>query len=75
MIESSRIILVEYVGHMGNMRNANKVLLGKQTEETIGRPSLRWDDNIKMDIKYVMRMQSVFIYLRTGTSFWLLQTW
>jgi hypothetical protein len=36
-------------------------------ERTIGRPRYRWEENIHMDIKYNMRMQTGFVWLRKGT--------
>jgi hypothetical protein len=36
---------------MRNMRNDNKILVGKpEGKRPLGRPRLRWEDNIRMDI-------------------------
>jgi hypothetical protein len=39
----------EHVMFMGGMRSAYKILVGKPEEKrSLGRPRLRWEDNIKM---------------------------
>jgi len=38
----------EHIAHMGEMRNAHKILVGKK--KLFGRPTRRWEDNIKMDL-------------------------
>jgi hypothetical protein len=39
---------------MYDMRNAYTVLVGKpKGMRPLGRPKFRWDDNTKMDFKYV----------------------
>jgi hypothetical protein len=36
---------------MGEMRNTYKILVGKPEEKrSLGRPSRRWQDNIKVDL-------------------------
>jgi hypothetical protein len=38
----------------GSRRGAYKVFLGKpETKRLLGRPKLRWEDNIKMDLQEV----------------------
>jgi hypothetical protein len=40
---------------MGNRRGVYRVLVGKPEEKRpLGRPSRRWEDNIKMDIQEVV---------------------
>jgi hypothetical protein len=37
---------------MGDMRNAYNILVGKpEGERPLGRPSRRWEDNPRMDLK------------------------
>ena len=43
-----------HVARMGERRGAYVVLVGKSQGKTpIGRPRLRWEDNIKMDLQEV----------------------
>ena len=43
-----------YVGHMGKRRGAYRILVGKpEGRGPLGRPRLRWEDNIKMDLPEV----------------------
>jgi hypothetical protein len=43
---------VEHIAHIGKMRNLYKILIGKpQKNRPFGRPTYRWEDNIKMDFK------------------------
>ena len=46
------------------------VLVGKpEGKRPIGRPSSRWDDNVKMDLQEVgWRAWTGLIWVRTGTS-------
>jgi hypothetical protein len=42
---------------MGEMRNAYKILIGKpEGRRPCGRPRRRWEDNIRMDLKYGGKM-------------------
>jgi hypothetical protein len=41
-----------HVAHMGEMRNAYSVLVGKpEGKMPLGRPRHRWKDNIRMDLR------------------------
>jgi len=43
-----------HVARMGEMRNIHRVLVGKpEGNRQLGRPSLRWEDNIEMDLQEV----------------------
>jgi hypothetical protein len=45
-----------HVARMGEKRNAYRILVGKpQGKRPLGRPRYRWDDNIKMDLRYGMK--------------------
>jgi hypothetical protein len=59
-----------HVAHMGDMRNAYKILVGKpQGKRPHGRPMCRWEDSIRMDLKEVKWKVSIeYIRLRIGTS-------
>jgi hypothetical protein len=42
-----------HVVHMGEMRNAYKILVRRpEGKRSLGRQRHRWKDNIKMDFKY-----------------------
>jgi hypothetical protein len=44
--------MIGHVACMGEKRGAFRVLVGKPDEKTlVGRPGLRWEDNIKMDLQ------------------------
>jgi hypothetical protein len=52
MIKSRRM----QIAHMGEMRNAYKILFGKpEGKSPLGRPRSRWEDNIKVDISETVR--------------------
>jgi hypothetical protein len=39
---------------MGQIRNSNKILVGKPEGKTqFGRPRHRWEDNIRMDLREI----------------------
>ncbi|KAJ4449913.1 hypothetical protein ANN_01320 [Periplaneta americana] len=47
-------ILPVHVAHMGESRNAYRVLVGRpEGKRPLGRPRRRWEDNIKMDLREV----------------------
>jgi hypothetical protein len=53
MIKSRRMRWVGHAGRMGEIRNAYKFLVGKPEDVRLfGRPRLRWEDNIKMDLSH-----------------------
>ena len=44
----------EHVAPMGERRGVYRVFIGKSEGKTpLGRPKLRWEDNIKMDLQEV----------------------
>jgi len=54
MIKSRRIRWEGDVARMGKRRDVYRVLVGKPEEKRpFGRPRLRWEDNIKMDLQKV----------------------
>ena len=43
-----------HVARMGERRGAYRILVGKpEGKRLLGRPRLRWEDNIKMDLQEV----------------------
>ena len=54
MIKSRRMSWVGHVAHMGERRVIYRVLVGKpEGKRPLGRPRLRWEDNIMMDLQEV----------------------
>ena len=54
MIKSSRLRWAGHVARMEEGRNAFKILTDKPTgKRPLGRPSGRWEDNIRMDVKEI----------------------
>jgi hypothetical protein len=46
---------VVHVAHIGERRGVCRFLVGKlEGKRPLGRPRLRWENNIKMDIKKVV---------------------
>jgi hypothetical protein len=58
------------VARMGEGRGAYRALVGKpEGRRPLGRPRLRWEDNIKMDLLEVgWGAQTGSIWLRIGTG-------
>ncbi|KAJ4433991.1 hypothetical protein ANN_16310 [Periplaneta americana] len=51
-IKSRRLSWAGHVAHMGESKNANRVLAGRpEGKRLLGRPRRRWEDNIKMDLR------------------------
>jgi len=51
VIKLSRTRWAGHVAHIGEMRGVYRVVVGKPEEKRpLGRPRLRWNDNIKMDL-------------------------
>ena len=54
MIELKRLVLVVVVGGMGGRRGGYRVLMGRpEGRRPLGRPSRRWEDNIKTVLQEV----------------------
>jgi hypothetical protein len=70
VIKSRRIRWAVHVAHMGEGRGAYRVLVGRpEGRRPLGRPSRRWDDNIKMDVQEMGRgAWTGLIWLRIGTG-------
>jgi hypothetical protein len=51
---SRRMRLAGHVAHMGEKRNAYRLLVGKpERERPLRKPRRRWEDNIKMDLREI----------------------
>ena len=54
VIKSRRMRWAGHVARMGERRGLYRVLVGKpEGNRPLGRPRLRWEDNIKMDLQEV----------------------
>jgi len=71
VIKSRRMRWVMHVARMGERRGVYRVLVGKpEVKRQLGRPSRRWEDNIKMDLQELSCevAWSGLIWLRIGTG-------
>jgi hypothetical protein len=56
---------------MGDKRGANKILMGTpEGKRPLGRPRLRWEDNIKMDLQGVECGVMTWIHLTQVRNWW-----
>ena len=54
MIKSRRLRWADYVARLEEGRSALKLSTGKPTGKIpLGRPSRRWEDSVRMDLKVV----------------------
>ena len=70
VIKSRRMEWVGHVTRMGERVGVYRVLMGKpEGKRLLGRPRLRWEDNIKMDIqKEVCGVWTGWSWPRLGTG-------
>jgi hypothetical protein len=70
VIKSRRQRWAGHVARVGERRGAYRALVGKpEGRRPLGRPRLRWEDNIKMDLREVgWRAQTGLIWIRIGTG-------
>jgi hypothetical protein len=61
-----------HVAGIGQMRNAYNILVGKPEEKRIlGRPRYRWNDNIRIDFREIVREIVGRIHLAQDRGNWL----
>jgi hypothetical protein len=54
VIKSRRMKWAEHIAHTGERRDVYRVLVGKhEGKRPLGRPSCRWEDNIKLHLQEV----------------------
>jgi hypothetical protein len=54
---------------MGEKRGAYRILVGRpEGRRSLGRPTHRWEDNIKMDLQDVDEAWTGLSWLRIGTG-------
>jgi hypothetical protein len=70
MIKSRRMRRARHVARMEERRGAYRILVGRpEGRRPLGRPRLRWEDNIKTDIQEVgWGAWTGLIWLRIGTD-------
>jgi hypothetical protein len=70
VVKSRRMRLAGHVARMGDDRGAHRVLVRKpEGKRPLGRPRLRWEDNIKMDLQDVSGVVGTgWSWLRIGTG-------
>jgi hypothetical protein len=55
VIKARRMRWVGHVARMGEGRGVYRVLVGRpEGKRPLGRPRLRWEDNIKMDLREIV---------------------
>jgi hypothetical protein len=70
VVKSRRMRWARHVACMGEGRGVHRVLVGKREgKRRLGRPRLRWEDNIKMDLQEVgWRARTGLIWLKIGVG-------
>ena len=70
LIKSRRTRWAGHVARMGEWRDVYRVLVRKpEGKRPLGRPRLRWEDNIKMDLQEVGGVVGTgWSWLRIGTG-------
>jgi hypothetical protein len=54
VIKLRRLSLAGHVARMGELRNADSILVGKlEGKRPVGRHRRRWEDNIRMDLREI----------------------
>jgi len=71
VIKSRRMRWAGHVAHMGDRRGVYRVLVGKPGGKSqLGRPRLRWEDNVKMDLQEVRCKGAEWIKLAQDRNRW-----
>jgi hypothetical protein len=70
VVKSKRMRLAWHVARVGEERGVHRVLVGKpEGRSPLGRPRLRWEDNIKMDLQEIGGVVGTgWSWLRIGTD-------
>ena len=75
VIKSRTMRFARNVACMREQKNAHRLFVGKpKGKRPLGRLRHRWEDNIKMYLKYDGRMVTVYLWHSTESSGGLLQT-
>jgi len=69
LVKSRRMGLVGHVASMGERRGVKRVLVGKLGKRPLGRPTHRWECNIRIDLQEMVcgvRNGSSWLRIKTG---------
>ena len=70
-LKTRRLRWAGHVAHMDQPTNAYKISVGKpEGKRPLGRPSRRWEDNIKMDLREVGCDPGEWIDLAENRDHW-----
>jgi hypothetical protein len=71
MIKSRRMRCAGHVAHMGEGRGVYRVFVGRpEGKRPLGRPTRRWKDNIKMDLRETVIYGANYIRLAQYRAQW-----
>jgi hypothetical protein len=71
VIKARRMRWVGHVAHMGEVRGAYNILVGRpEGRRPLGRHSRRWEDNIKMDLRETRFGDVDWIHLAQDRDRW-----
>jgi hypothetical protein len=71
VIKARRMRWAGHMGHMGEMRGASNILVGRpEGRRPLVRPKRRWEDNIKMDLEEVVFGDVDWIHLAQDRGRW-----
>jgi hypothetical protein len=71
IIKSRRMRWTEYVARMGATRNAFRTMVGKpEGKRPLQNPTRRWDENIRMDLREIVRGGMDWTDLDLGKNQW-----
>jgi hypothetical protein len=71
MIKSRMMRWAGHVSRMGEKRNAKRILVGKpEGKRPLGRPTHKWADNIRMDLREIGWSGMDWIYLAQDRDQW-----
>jgi hypothetical protein len=71
VIDSKRMRWPGHVAHMGELRNAYRILVQKlEGKRPLRRPGCIWEDNIRMDLREIQWEDVDWIYLAKDRDQW-----
>jgi hypothetical protein len=71
VIKARRMRWAGHVAHMGEVRSAYNILVGRpEGRRPLGRPRRRWEDNIKMDLREIGFGDVDWIHLAQDRDRW-----
>jgi hypothetical protein len=71
VIKSGRIRWAGHIARMGEMRHVYNILDGKpEGKRALGRPSCRWEDNTRLDLRVIEWEVVHLMHLAQGRDQW-----